>query len=238
MVAETPVIILAGGFGTRLRSVLSDRPKPMAEIEGKPFLYYLMDWVSSQGYTHFILLTHFMSEQIKEYFGTGEELGWEIEYCIETKPLGTGGAVLNAINELNIDRPFLLLNGDSFIDVDLKAFEHQASQSKLGIITRNVDNVERYGSLEVDESSNLVSFKEKMASIGPGQINAGVYFLNPQDLSSFEIKNTSIEQEIFPKIITQGKKVKVFDTNGYFIDIGTPESFYQFIDYIKERRSL
>src|SRR3989344_3377185 len=110
-------IILAGGFGTRLRSVVADSPKPMALIHGKPFLAYLLDYLTSQGITDVVLSVHYLREQIETYFKTNYN-GISIRYAVEEQPLGTGGAIKHALNYINISSPVFVLNGDTFLKLN------------------------------------------------------------------------------------------------------------------------
>jgi D-glycero-alpha-D-manno-heptose 1-phosphate guanylyltransferase len=223
---STTAIILAGGFGTRLREVVSHLPKPMATVRGKPFLDYHLASLSAQGYKKVILSTGHLAEKVSAHYGN-KHTGLQIEYSVETHPLGTGGATREALR-LCSDESVLVLNGDSLFDIDLEKFEafHEGSLADCSIALRLVPDSSRYGSIEIDGQNNVLSFSEKSESKAPGLINAGVYLLNKktflQNIPSEE--NFSIEKDFFQK--AAGKlRLKGFAFDAYFIDIGIPADY-------------
>jgi len=225
-------IILAGGFGTRLREVVSDVPKPMAPINGKPFLAYQLENLAKNGVSRIILSVGYMSEKIIEYFGNCY-LGMEIVYVVEDQPLGTGGAVKLAIQSCTQDHVYIL-NGDTFLDVDIATMEElwmaDREQIILGVET---DDVSRYGSLKV-EGGYVVRFSEK-STIGRGLINAGCYLLDTNIFQKIDCGSKfSLEKDYFDKI--KNKKIfKVLINNGYFNDIGTPEGYREIQEKFKKK---
>jgi len=215
-------IILAGGFGTRLKNTIPNLPKPMAPIAGIPFLHILLSLLSRKGIKHVVLSLGYMAENISSYFGIKFQ-SVEITYVIEEAPLGTGGAVRLAMTKCKEDHIFIF-NGDTFVDCDLDELEIEWQKYKLPIIVGcSVPNAERYGRLVVS-NGYITDFSEKGIS-GPGQINAGCYLLGLHDLDYQALnKPFSLEEDFF---IFKAKKsnLRIFNTQGIFIDIGIPEDF-------------
>jgi D-glycero-alpha-D-manno-heptose 1-phosphate guanylyltransferase len=226
-------IILVGGFGTRLRGVVSGVPKPMAPIGGKPFLEYLLRSLLSQGINHFILSTGYMGNIIREYFGDNFN-GVEITYSEEEFPLGTGGATKQALSQVSQDHAFIL-NGDTYTEPNIammgSLWKHEANTIVMGV---QVENVYRYGSLNIMEESNtIVGFDEKGAN-KPGIINAGCYVIGKNSLDDFENDmKFSLEVDYFPTLISSGK-LKVCISRGHFIDIGIPEDYHKAVNFLSE----
>ena len=223
--SQLTVFILAGGLGTRLRSVVQEKPKVLAEVAGRPFLTYVLDQIRQGGFSHVTLCTGFKGEMLRTLFGANY-LDLSLNYSEEKKPLGTGGALRLAIE--NIASPFcLVMNGDSFVDVCLKDFWEWYSLKKnaAGIVATQVKDVSRFGRIHLDEGEIVQEFEEKGAHQGAGLINAGMYIFSRDFLLSLpKEKPFSLEKDVFPKMV-EGKKLVAFPCNGRFIDIGTPESF-------------
>lgn len=231
--------ILAGGLGTRLRSVVDDRPKPMAPIksaiksngsEGVPFLSYQLAEMKEQGFDEFILCVSYMYESIMEYYQDGEQWELSIKYSIESEPLGTAGALLHAEEHIDSE-PFLVLNGDSFIQADFQSMmAHHYSMRKsepsiIGtILTTHIENTNGYGVLGIGPCGLVDGFYEK-GLWGPGWINAGAYVLDPSILSFIPRGKVSIEHETFPRVISSGYRLCSFGTGERLIDIGTPSGY-------------
>ncbi|HVE43530.1 MAG TPA: nucleotidyltransferase family protein [Gammaproteobacteria bacterium] len=215
-------IILLGGFGTRLQSVLTDLPKPMAPIQGKPFLSYLLDYLQAQGFDSVIFSVHHLYEKIQSYFGNQYQR-MHIEYAIEEKPLGTGGAIAHSLRFLSTEEPVFVLNGDTFLRLDYQKMyeQHLKYMPSLSMALRAVDVVSRYGKVLV-ENHRVTAFKEK-GETGSGFINAGVYLLQPNLFSSFDLPDQfSFETDfLFPHLKTLTPVA--FPCHDYFIDIGIPE---------------
>jgi NDP-sugar pyrophosphorylase family protein len=215
-------VVLCGGQGTRLRSVLADRPKSMALISGKPFLQLLLERLRCQGVTDVILGTGYMAGKIEDYFGTGSKLAMRIRSSRENQPLGTGGALKLA--ESLISDPILILNGDSYVEWSLApTLELFASKdAAMVILLQAVADVTRYGSVTLDPNGRITGFVEKGTYEGPGLINAGVCLLRKQivrDLpAGIEI---SLERDVFPRLLDRG--VYGLVCTGLFIDIGIPD---------------
>ena len=218
------VIILAGGLGTRLRTVVSDVPKPMAKIDGTPFLEILMDNMLHYGATEFILCVSYMREKISSYFGDSYK-GCPIRYSIEEEPLGTGGAIKQAFDLFGLDKA-VVINGDSFIKMDYTDFYKKNSGQQLSIALKYMENASRYGLVETQEKY-IRCFNEKSAEAKSGLINAGIYLINKSlwQYAPGEAK-FSFEKDILEKHINE-IKATYYQTEDYFIDIGVPESYAQ-----------
>jgi NDP-sugar pyrophosphorylase family protein len=226
-------LILAGGLGTRLRPLVSDRPKPLAEVQGKPFLAYQLEQLRAGGLRELVFCVGYLADQIQAYFGDGGAWGVHIAYAVETTPLGTAGAIKNAQRFVN--GPFLALNGDSYLELNFQAMvEHHRRQRAadprlLGTLAAvSVDDASAYGTLVLDEAGRIVRFREKDAA-GQGWINGGVYVLEPELLDLIPPKQAvSIEKETFPQALEQGYRLLAYPVRGFFVDIGTPEGYRRF----------
>jgi D-glycero-alpha-D-manno-heptose 1-phosphate guanylyltransferase len=223
-------VILVGGLGTRLRSVVSDRPKVLAEINSRPFLSYLLDQVAEAGLRHAVLCTGYRADQVQELLGDR----WHdltLTYSQETTPLGTGGALRLALPQLRSDT-ILALNGDSYCGADLAAFWdfHQHRQAAATLLLTQVPDTQRFGRVQVDEGDRIVHFEEKGDTTGPGWINAGLYLVSQGYLADIPADGPiSLEKDIFPQWIDQG--LYGYPAEGKFIDIGTPETYRQAADF-------
>ncbi len=219
-------VILAGGFGTRLKERVSDVPKPMASIAGKPFLEHQLNFLREQGVREIILTVHHMADKIKSYFGNGLRCAVDITYSEEETPLGTAGAIKKASKFL--DDTFLVLNGDSYSKINLERFLefHKSKLSKASMSLTSLEDIAHYGSVELD-GSKIKGFSEKSAE-KRGLINTGIYIFEPVILDSIEPeKNVSLEKEIFPRLAKEGK-LYGYVYEGYFMDIGRPETYDKF----------
>ncbi|UBF26009.1 HAD-IIIA family hydrolase [Kovacikia minuta CCNUW1] len=231
---ELEAIILVGGEGTRLRSVVCDRPKPMAEVAGKPFVEHLVIALKAQGIRRIIFSTGYLGEQVAAYFGTGDRWDVEITYSQEAVPLGTGGAVRLALAQVKGDR-CLVLNGDSYCRLELAsllAFHRQRHASAtLQLVL--VEDCSRYGSVVMDSQGAVQSFREKQVGLGAGWVNAGVYLLERQAIEQIPPNQAlSIETEFFPQQV--GRGLYAFTGTGTLLDIGTPESYAQAESFLVE----
>ena len=223
---ESTVIILCGGLGTRLREVVSDRPKAMALINDRPFLDYQIAWLKSKGISEIILAVGFKSDQIVDYFGDGKSYGVNIKYSYEDSPLGTGGAILSAM-EMHKLGHCVVVNGDSFLDIDLESLEklYLGQNANLCMTCHFVDKADRYGVVEFDQHNRLLGFSEKKILDSPAWINSGIYMLNHSIFDGFDSNSQfSFETDVLNKSSKQSYYVfQCWDKP--FIDIGTPESF-------------
>jgi len=230
-------IILAGGLGTRLRSVVEDIPKPMAEVCGRPFLCYILDFLHTQGIERVILSVGYKWEVIKDFFGS-QYKNLELEYAIEDKPLGTGGGLKNALKYVCKEEVFVL-NGDTFFDIDLNLFYnlHKSKNSKLSIALKKTENTERYGIVEIDENNRIVSFLEKKKG-GSGFINGGIYLLNKKFFNAvMQENNFSLEKDFLERYFREYEFFG-FPFDGLFVDIGIPEDYEKAKNYLKNFKGV
>lgn len=215
-------IVLAGGFGTRLREVVPDLPKPMAPVSGRPFLEILLSSLASKGFSRVVLSLGFMAEKIVHHFGSHFS-GLEIVYEIENTPLGTGGAVRQAMHLCGSDHVYIL-NGDTFLDLEVAAVEaHWLQHRSPIIVAREVPDTSRYGRLEV-AGGRVVGFSEK-GVVGPGLINAGFYVLPIHLLDGFSLGRPFSLEVNFLANSVKTDRFDLFVTHGHFIDIGVPEDY-------------
>lgn len=226
-------VILVGGKGTRLASVVSDVPKPLAPVHGRPFLDYVLDYLCASGQvSRFILATGHLADKVEAHYGARYR-GIDILYSRETDPLGTGGAVLNAMRQLTLSTPFLLLNGDSFVDADLLALQqlHQASASGLTLALFPVDDAARFGTVCV-AGSRVSAFSEKTGLNQPGLINSGIYLIEPAVLQPWlqDRAPLSLETAIMPQLVA-ANRVHALVGGSRFIDIGLPETYQAALDF-------
>jgi D-glycero-alpha-D-manno-heptose 1-phosphate guanylyltransferase len=215
-------IVLAGGFGTRLRQVVGNVPKPMAPVAGRPFLEILLGSLAQKGFSRAVLSLEFMAEKISGHFGS-QFAGLDIAYVVEDTPLGTGGATRLAAAACTQDHVFIF-NGDTYLDLEVELLEQQWQAKRHPIVVgRQVPDTTRYGRLVVD-GDRIISFAEKGIK-GPGLINAGCYVLATNALARFPLNQPfSIETEyLVPEVART--TVDVFVTKGMFIDIGIPEDY-------------
>jgi len=215
-------VVLAGGFGTRLRQVVADLPKPMAPIAGRPFLEILLSMLARKGFTRTVLSLGFMSEKITRHFGENYA-GMELVYEIESQPLGTGGAIRAALARCVADHVFVF-NGDTYLDIEADELERvwQADHHPV-IVVREVPDTMRFGRVEMCDG-RINAFLEKGVS-GAGLINAGCYVLPRDILDEFPLgQSFSLETEFFIKYL-QRIRFDGFVTYGRFIDIGIPDDY-------------
>ena len=218
-------VLLVGGMGTRLRSVLPSVPKPLAAMGNQSFLELLVRQLRSQGLRRLVMCTGYLAEQIQTTFGDG--LNWDvmIEYSKEPSPLGTAGAVKLAQTALENSRDFLVMNGDSFVEADFHELLrlHRTRGCLMSMAVCRVEDASRYGTVQVDRNSRVIGFGEKTGDHVSGLVNAGVYIFNRQVLEHIPEGPCSLERDVFPEIL--GKGVYSVEQRGMFIDIGTPEDY-------------
>jgi NDP-sugar pyrophosphorylase family protein len=229
-VSNVPTMILAGGLGTRLRPAFNSGPKSMAPVDGRPFLEYLLLQVGRAGFRDVLLCVGYGREKVEEWAGDGKKWGLEIRYSAEPVPLGTGGAIKFAAKLIDSEA-FLVLNGDSFLSVDLGDLvrQHLRSGAWATIALAKVRDRARYGTVILKPDGDIEAFLEKSTaavtdSCGWYLVNGGVYVFNKLVLDLVpEMTAVSLEHEVFPRLLLRG--VKGFVTEGYFIDIGLPDDF-------------
>lgn len=237
-------IILAGGKGTRLRSIVNDRPKPMASVGEKPFLELEIQYLKQYGISQFLFCVGHLHQHIQGYFGDGRRWGVNIEYSIEEEPLGTAGALKHA--EQYIQGTFLVFNGDSYLDLDLRTLilfheEKKAMDRRcLGtLVLTTIPDAHDFGSVTIDQNNRILSFEEKSGNKNASNhINAGIYVLEPDFLTHIEASmKVSLERETFPTMLKAGFYLFGYAADGFFADIGTPYGYRRFQEYIKEAQS-
>ena len=219
-------VILAGGFGTRLSHVVSDVPKPMAPVYGRPFLCYLLDRLADAGIQRVVLATGYMHEVIETYFGTGYQ-GLEIIYSNEDQPLFTGGAIRQAAEKIQSE-DFVVLNGDTLFDIDFQQLYdfHTSHDAHLSIALRRVEDTGRYGAVTC-ENDRIVAFHEKTESQGAGDINGGIYAIKRTWLLNQDLPTKfSFEKELMQPFAGDPHFYGL-SFNDYFIDIGVPEDYFR-----------
>ena len=215
-------IVLAGGFGTRLRQLVPDLPKPMAPIAGHPFLEILLASLASKGFSRVVLSLGFMAEIVVAHFGD-QFAGMELVYEIEKTPLGTGGAVRQALTRCRADHVFVF-NGDTYLDLEaLDTEAHWQIHHAPIIVAREVADTARYGRLNTTEG-RVVGFVEK-GTAGPGLINAGCYVLPVSIFDDLALGQPfSLEADFLANVVGS-QRFDLFVTKGHFIDIGVPEDY-------------
>lgn len=227
------LVILAGGFGTRLKSELNGLPKPLADINGQPFLKLLFqNWVKN-GLNNFVLCLHYEAEKIIEFVKHEQEFGilknCKIQFSIEPIPMGTGGAISYAVDKLEIDNNILIANADTWLNQDYNKIINSVENS---ITIVQIENTARYGSVIIDSKNRIDYFNEKSKSSGPGFINAGFYKLSKSFFINWNGESFSIETNLFP-ILVKEKKLNYVISESDFIDIGIPEDYHKFCNRFK-----
>jgi len=220
----TTTVILAGGLGTRLRSVVPGRPKVLANILDRPFLAFLLDQLLSADIRDVVLCTGYMADDVYEEIGNAYK-SLKLIYSKENFPFGTGGALRFALPHLNSD-PVLIMNGDSFVNIDLTVYLDWffKKNCQASLLLTNVSDTSRYGKVVVAEDDLLLAFEEKGLNSGPGWINAGIYIMKKSLIATIPAGIPfSLEREFFPKLVNKG--LYGFRCDGKFIDIGTPDAF-------------
>jgi mannose-1-phosphate guanylyltransferase len=219
-------ILLCGGAGTSLRSVTGDAPKSLATIGDRPFLDILLHQLRRHGFQHVILAVGYQRDLIRSYFD-GRARDVSLEYSIETTPLGTGGALRNAVDFVTSDA-VLIMNGDSYTDADLFGFvaDYREAKADLSALVVPTDGRVDCGLISVDASGRVLGFKEKQSATGTQYVNAGIYMVAKRILYEIPPKQRiSLEEELFPRLLAEGKNIRAFHHTGRCIDIGTPERY-------------
>ena len=223
-------IILAGGLGTRLRDLVPDLPKPMAPINGRPFLAYVLDALDAAGFASAILAIGYRSDSIQDHFGQVYR-GLRLRYSVEHEPLGTGGAIRLALEQAVVPNVFVV-NGDTFLQVDYRALlkAHLDAGASLSLAVHALPDVARYGALELADG-RVCGFLEK-GRVGPGVINAGTYLLSPNLFERYALPRVcSFETDLLMPHVAEIAPL-AFETGGLFIDIGVPEDYVRAQDML------
>jgi len=241
-ICKFPALVLAGGFGERLRESYDRGPKVLAPVAGRSFLEYLLVWLRNSGIKRVVLCIGYKGTQLREWLGDGHEFGLNVDYSSEDTPLGTAGALKHAERLVNSDL-FFAMNGDSFLDVNLCAmYQHHISHSAFATlaVTPQSDSG-RYGSVQLNSKGEIVGFTEKAAVQGGERravssilINGGIYLCQRRFLELIPLdKAVSIEKDVFPRL-TDGR-LHGFMSNSYFIDIGVPADYKRAQSELPER---
>jgi NDP-sugar pyrophosphorylase family protein len=233
-----PAFILAGGLGTRLAAAVPDRPKALAPIGDRPFLDIVFDQLLGLGIERVVLLLGARHEAILRFLADRKSRrqgrpDLYVQTSIEPAPLGTGGAVRFAHRFAS--EPFFLLNGDTYLDFDATTLVtfHQEKDAIVTLAASHQEDTARFGQVDVSPEGFVLRFREKAASSGPGLINGGVYLMDPSLLALIpDGRPVSLEQETFPRLLSQGKRMAAMPQRGDFFDIGTPESHKAFAAFI------
>ncbi len=219
------IVILAGGLGTRLRQVVSDRPKSMAIVNGKPFLEHLIIYLHKQGFRDLLICSGYKHDMIKDYFQDGTKFDVRINYSLESEPLGTGGALKNAYDLL--EKEFLVVNGDVLMEVQYTDFVefHKKNNSNISLAVTKVVNPERFGVIILDSNNNITSFVEKGITSKEVYVNAGAYLIKKDSIDWLSLPNHfSLERDVFACFKIE-KPFLGYLFSGYYIDIGIPKDF-------------
>ncbi|HLJ92059.1 MAG TPA: nucleotidyltransferase family protein [Gemmataceae bacterium] len=217
--------ILAGGLGSRLRSVVADRPKVLAPVYGRPYLTFLLDQLAEAGIAEVVLLTGYQAEQVRSTLGM-TYAGMRLVYSQERSPLGTAGAVRWGLAKLS-GSTVLLLNGDSYCDVNLAEFRsfHAQRAVDVSLVLAKAPAQSRFGTVWLDCQGRVERFEEKTADTGGNWINAGIYLLERRLIEEIPVeRSVSLERDLFPAWIAR-QRVYGFRCAGRFLDIGTPEAY-------------
>lgn len=224
-VANLKALLLVGGLGTRLRTVVPSTAKPMASVGDRPFLELLLRQLRSQGIRRLVMCTGYRARDIQHALGDGNSWDVEIEYSSESEPRGTAGAIKLAQPFVRGSDAFLVLNGDSFVELDFNRLIqfHYQMRGIASIAVVRTENVMRYGTVGLGKDSRVVNFSEKANAQPGGLINAGVYVFNPEIFKFIADRPSSLEKDIFPNLLSRG--IYALEQEGIFIDIGTPEDY-------------
>jgi len=226
-------IILCGGAGLRLRSVTGNAPKAMADIAGRPFLELLLRQLRRYGFQRVVLAVGFGAEMIRAHFGE-QAFGLNLAYSPEASPLGTGGALRNAADLVESDIA-VIMNGDSYTDVDLSRFvmDHREAKADISLVVVSHDGRGDCGSVYLAQNGYVERFAEKQSSPGTPYFNAGIYIMSRSLLHNTPARlPVSLEQDLFPRWLQEGHHLKAFVCSGMCIDIGTPDRYHRAQDIL------
>ncbi|BDH58713.1 hypothetical protein MTP03_36520 [Tsukamurella sp. PLM1] len=224
---DVEAVILVGGKGTRLRPLTLSAPKPMLPTAGKPFLTHLLSRIRDAGIRRVVLGTSFKAEVFEEYFGDGSELGLELSYVVETEPLGTGGGIRNVLSALRAEN-VLVFNGDVLGGSDIRAVvrTHREKDADVTMHLVRVADPRAFGCVPTDGDGRVTAFLEKTQDPPTDQINAGCYVFKRSVIEEIPSgRPVSVEREVFPKLLNDGRKLYGHVDYGYWRDMGTPEDF-------------
>lgn len=224
-------ILLVGGMGTRLMPLTRDTPKPMLPLAGLPVTEHQLMAAKRAGVTTIVLATSYLADVFIPYFGNGSKWGMDVRYAVEQTPLGTGGAIKNAVTALNLsaesDEPIVIFNGDvlSAHDLGRQIREHTEHKADVTLHLTHVEDARAYGCVPVDENGKVTAFLEKMENPITNTINAGSYVFHPSVIDTIAADTVvSVERDVFPALVASGKKIYGYIEDSYWLDIGTPKA--------------
>lgn len=229
------MLVLAGGFGTRLKPVVADVPKALAPVGPVPFLYIQIEHWIAQGLRSFVFLLHHQADVIinlLEVEKNGLLTGCQVTWLVEPTPMDTGGAVAYAVRQLNLTGEFLLTNADTWLGAGVEVISRSAAPSMAVLSLRDV---RRYGQVQFNDNLNVTVFSEKSSSQGPGWINAGLCNLNTDFFKDWGGQPFSLERTLFPELASRGE-LKAVPLQTDFIDIGIPDDYFRFCHWIATSR--
>ena len=232
-------ILLVGGYGTRLLPLTADVPKPMLPIAGLPITEHQLMMAKRANITSIVLATSYLSDVFVPYFGDGSKWGIRLQYAVESTPLGTGGAIRNAAQFLHGNESIVIMNGDvlSSHDLSKQIALHESRDADVTLHLTQVVDARAFGCVPTDNNGRVTAFLEKMENPVTNNINAGCYIFHPRVLEAIELNTVvSIEREVFPDLVNQGRKVFGFSDNSYWLDVGNPAALLQgSIDIVQGR---
>lgn len=227
-------ILLVGGFGTRLKPLTSESPKPMLPVAGLPVTEHQILAAKKAGIHTLVLATSYLSEVFTPYFGDGSKWGMKILYAVEKEPLGTGGAIRNAAQMLDLehlgDEPIVVFNGDvlSRHSIADQITFHQAHSADATLHLIEVEDARAFGCVPTDDEGRVTAFLEKMDNPVTNSINAGCYVFQPSVLNRIPLGEVvSIERETFPALVASGRPVFGYKEQAYWLDVGTPAALFK-----------
>lgn len=221
-------LILCGGFGTRLRARVADRPKALAPVRGRPFLAYQLDWLAANGFSEITLAAGYLGDQLEEFVRDWRDDRLALAVVRESEPLGSGGAIVNAVKArgINTDR-LMVLNGDTLLDFDTTPLlrQHMETGAKATLVVNEVDDVARFGTVDL-VGNRVRGFHQPSGLHEAGVVNAGAYVLEHAQIKSLPDAPFSIERDCFPQMAAEGRLFAYrLPADRSFFDIGTPEAF-------------
>lgn len=232
-------IILAGGYGKRLRPLTFTRPKSMLPLLDKPILQHIVEGLANQGFDEIIVTTNYLRKQIIDHFGDGEAFGVKMTYPREDEPLGTAGSVKNA--EEYLDETFVVVQGDGITDTSLKDLMsfHKEKGAIATLALTPVDNPSGYGVVELDSNAKIVRFREKPRpeECFSNLVNTGLYVLEPEVLEYIPAgREYDFARDLFPKLLAVEKKLYGHEATGFWVDVGRPEKYMEAIRWALGKR--
>ena len=226
----TAGILLVGGFGTRLKPLTDEMPKPMLPIAGIPVTEHQILAAKKAGITTVVLATSYLSEIFTPYFGDGSQWGMKLLYAVEKEPLGTGGAIRNAAELLEGDENVVIFNGDvlSHHDIAAQVKFHEDKSADVTLHLISVEDARAFGCVPTDADGRVTAFLEKMDNPVTDSINAGCYVFNRSVINQIPLgKIVSVERETFPALVTSGRPVFGYKEQAYWLDVGTPAALFK-----------